>query len=785
MTSDPHLLLEKHFGFREFLDAQEEVIRSILAGNDALVVMPTGGGKSLCYQLPALMLEGITVVVSPLIALMKDQVDALERRGIAAALINSTLSHADQQDRIQRLAAGEYKLVYIAPERFRSRSFLDALGRVTISLFAIDEAHCISQWGHDFRPDYFRLGEVLEKLGRPQVAAFTATATPEVRRDILLQLGLQEPREFVAGFARPNLRLSVHHVEKEFAKYDRLKALIDEQKTGIIYCATRKRVEAVHANLTARGIKAVAYHGGLSEAERDLAQDQFMSRRYDVAVATNAFGMGIDRSDIRFVAHFEVPGSLEAYYQEAGRAGRDGEPAVCELYFNYADTRVQDFFIEGSNPSRAVIQEIYGVLRGAVDDQNEVIKAIRDIASLLNTEGAANNEMAVSAALSVLHRADYIDRFDLPGQRTRGTRLLQPAIRPHELKLDWTALAEKERRDRSKLKHMVEFVYGRDCRQQTLLRYFGEPEPERCGNCDICADHSHLSRRAGTDEETTLARKVLSGVARMSTKGADGWRGRYGRGRIVEALLGKRTRTVLDARLDQLSTYGLLREEGSSYLNELFRELQASGLLMQNHLIGAGGREYQTVTLTPLGDQVMRGKTPCELSWPERGLSIEGGSASREGERRRSRRDTDGSLPTARLQNEMPVDARLLTALKQKRDEIARDAGNLPRYVIFPDDTLQAFARLKPMDFAAGKRIRGVGEVKAERYLNQFFGSHPAVRQRTAVKGSRSHRQTKRRSGWAPPFASRVTTMVISTRRTEYRQQPFRRRWCRCRDLRR
>ncbi len=697
----PHQTLEKYFGFREFLDAQEEVIDAILSGADGLVVMPTGGGKSLCYQLPALMLEGTTIVVSPLIALMKDQVDSLARRGIAATLINSSIAPNEQQERIRALARGEFKLVYIAPERFRSRSFIDALGQATIALFAVDEAHCLSMWGHDFRPDYFRLNVVLEKLGRPQVAAFTATATPDVRRDILTHLSLREPREFVAGFARPNLKLIVAQVANESEKHARLRALVSEHKTGIVYCATRKRVEAVAETLRDAGVSSILYHGGMNDEERERAQNAFMRREKDIVVATNAFGMGIDRADLRFVAHFEMPGSIEAYYQEAGRAGRDGEAATCELFFNHADTRVQEFFIEGGNPPHAFIVETYEMLRREADEKHELALSLKDMTGLLDSGG---NDMMLNSALHILDREGYIDRFDIPGRRVRGTRLLKPDLNGSQLKFDTAKLREKERRDRAKLKTIVDFAYARVCRQQTILRYFGEADPTPCGNCDICLETAGPAI-APSEEDTLIVRKALSGVARMSVRTHEGWQPKFGRGRIVQTLVGSRSREIIDARLDQLSTYGLLKAEGVAYCNQLLRELQESGMLVST------GGQYPMVTLTDRGEEIMKGAVDYALRWPQRAAVSE------------NIRTRKAKTKSATAEDLPPSDTELFEQLKKVRLTLARENGNLPAYVIFPDETLRAFARLKPRSVSAGRKIRGVGDLKAERYLPSFLAA--------------------------------------------------------------
>jgi RecQ family ATP-dependent DNA helicase len=416
--------LHKYFGFEDFREGQREVIAAILEGRDTVVVMPTGGGKSLCYQLPALMKEGATIVVSPLIALMKDQVDALHSRNLPATFINSSLTFEEQKARIMGVRRGAYKLVYVAPERFRSTHFVETLRSIDISLFAIDEAHCISQWGHDFRPDYLRLKQAIEEVGRPQIAALTATATPYVRADIIEQLALRDPPAFVSGFDRPNLAINVVHTQKEREKIAHIKQLAASYSggSGIIYASTRKAVEQVTTRLRLADLSIVAYHAGMEEAERTRAQEDFMTGRVQMIVATNAFGMGIDKPDIRFVAHYQMPGSIEAYYQEIGRAGRDRLPSTCTLFFNYADKRTQDYFIEGSYPPPETIARVYEAL--VATNQKRIELSVSEIA----TRAGIRNEMAVQSALIILEKAGHIER----GASGENRALVRLKVKPHE-----------------------------------------------------------------------------------------------------------------------------------------------------------------------------------------------------------------------------------------------------------------------------------------------------------------------------------------------------------------
>jgi ATP-dependent DNA helicase RecQ len=530
-----------------------------------------------------------------------------------------------------------------------------------------------------------RLGKALEKIGRPQCVALTATATPIVRQDILTVLGLREPFERVSGFSRPNLSLTITAVDKTAQKDERIKAVIGAHKTGIIYCATRKKVDLVSETLASWGVNCVSYHGGMTDEERAKAQEIFISKKVDIAVATNAFGMGIDRGDVRFVIHYEIPGSVEAYYQEAGRAGRDGEAAVCELLFNYADTRTQEFFIDGANPSPVTVRQIYQYLLNDADGNHEVFRTLEEMADHADVK----NSMAVGSALGILVRGRFIERFDVKGKRMRGTRLLQPNLLTRDLVLDEEAMEKKDARDREKLRSMVEMCYARTCRQQWILNYFGEENAGTCGNCDVCRERSAGDFRKPTAEEKLVVQKALAGVARMSQRNSSGWEGRYGRGRIIQMLSGSKSQDILNNRLDQLTTYGVLSDKTTGYLNALFRSMAEESLVITQ----AG--EYPLMTLSERGEAVMKGEVEFELRWPDEVAKPQG-------------------------LEEREFDPQLFSMLKDLRFKISKRAG-VPPYVVFSNKILESLTKYMPTSTEQALEISGIGEGKAGSYLPAFL----------------------------------------------------------------
>lgn len=682
---DLQATLYQTFGFNEFRPGQEAIIRTLLDGRDALVVMPTGSGKSLCFQLPALMFEGMTLVVSPLIALMKDQVDALRARRIPAAYINSSLSAEETTTILKRMCRGAYKLLYVAPERFRNPRFLEALKETPLSMLAIDEAHCISAWGHDFRPDYLHLGEIVAKLDASvRILAVTATATDAVQDDIIANLALgqhgREPQAtFITGFARPNLSLNVTRVRSHMEKLERLLTVIEFFRTGIVYCSTRKMVDRVKQLLADHNIKALTYNGAMGDAERTATQEAFMRREAPVVIATNAFGMGVDRADIRFVVHWDVPGSMEAYYQEVGRAGRDGAFAWCELLYTYADVKTQEFFIAAANPPPEHVYELYATLRNACyESENGAVT--------LSPEAWAERA-GIKSPTTVRHLVALFDRKGLLS-RTRhvGEQYSSISIPKDfdktQLQVICQELSRKESADRERLREFLDYVSARHCRHRFLLGYFGDTtKTHHCTKCDNCYPiHSFPPRKQPTTERLTHLRMILSCVVRL-----------HGHGHyplVAQILRGEAPKDY-----QQLSTYGILTDLTHDEIVAQCHALEIDGYILD-------------MQLTPRGyDLVLDRVAPQPIALPRLHVDAHPTSTAFAKSAKTSPKPKKSSVP----QEGLAAALRKWTAQEGQR-------RSLPAYCILNSKTIGEIAKRRPTTEEELRLINGIGEIKLAKY---------------------------------------------------------------------
>ncbi|MDP2103860.1 MAG: RecQ family ATP-dependent DNA helicase [Candidatus Gracilibacteria bacterium] len=500
--------LQETFGLDDFREGQEEIIESVVQGNDTLVFMPTGGGKSLAYQLPGVVLDGLAIIISPLISLMKDQLDKLDELGIHSECINSTIGASEKESILAELQNQEnsrqpLKFLYIAPERLNNEDFIRAMKRVKISLIAIDEAHCVSQWGHDFRPSYMKIKGFIETMGGSKrsfpVVALTATATEQVRNDIIGRLGLTKMREFTRGFDRKNIAILIRELSLKEEKFEKLLEIINGTPgSGIVYCSSIKHVGEVYEFLKKSGISVGKYTGDMNTADRTVSQNRFMNNDDRVVVATNAFGMGIDKKDIRFVIHYNLPGSIESYYQEIGRAGRDDKTSIAVILASFQDTKIQEFFIENNHPTREEILGLYDYLYEPFKDGEGIGTQILKTYGVIARESGVGNDMKVGTILKLLEKYAIvkrgIDSKDTDSDfRGKGITLIAEKRKHMYIPINWDFQDTLKAESYRKLAAIKRLLFTPQCRKRFILNYFSDREDlaklgRNCGMCDYCLD---------------------------------------------------------------------------------------------------------------------------------------------------------------------------------------------------------------------------------------------------------------------------------------------------------
>ena len=665
-------VLRARFGFPDFRPGQERAVTAVLAGRDTLVVLPTGGGKSVCYQVPALLLPGITVVVSPLISLMKDQVDALLARGIAATFVNSTLTSAEVSERMARVARGNVKMLYVAPERFDFGSAAERLKDVGVSLLAIDEAHCISEWGHDFRPSYLRVAQVRERLGWPPVVALTATATQHVRTDIARQLRLDNAETIITGFDRTNLRYHVIPTKSDADKDAALINILREHKgVAIVYASTRKNVEKVTRTLEQSRISALAYHAGLDDAHRHDVQNAFMNGDVRAIVATNAFGMGIDKANVRVVVHHAMPGTLEAYYQEAGRAGRDGKPSEVFLLHSFPDRFTHEFFIRNAHPDRELIEKVFGRVRSLADGTGALQLEPAALAAALPGKVS---DREVESALRILIKAGALQSSSDAGGRVQ-VRLL--------------ATAERIKRE----------LGDADAMEIGLLRAFWRLAGDSLYD-GASIDLDILPPAFGG------AYRTMPVLERLESRQFLEWHRLGGGDRVTDM------RRPLSAYPLDWASLDRRRKAELSKLDSMQQYAYASGcrrgFVLRYFGDPAAGKDCGGCD-NCLGTHDASRRARTAVGVPKPGVKV------------RTRGGMRGTAPAEPPElTASAADAALLERMRALRSSIAREQ-KVPAYVVFPDRTLLEMAVRRPKSPYALGEIRGVGPMKIEKYGERFL----------------------------------------------------------------